>query len=66
MYDLGEKMTTKHVTYSTPIKLDALGDALKRQENSLLREFQEADKDLGNREVKEDFAGIEGEGFFEG
>lgn len=41
----------------------ALWDALKKEEKLLLAEFLEADKDLGNREISEDFAEIEGEDF---
>lgn len=36
---------------------------IKREELSLQKEFSEADTDLGNWEVKEDFADIEGEDF---
>lgn len=43
---------------------EALWSALKREEHSLLMEFLEADKDSGNREVKRDFASLEGENFF--
>ena len=41
----------------------ALWDALKREENALLMEFIEADKDLGNIEVRQSFSEIEGEDF---
>lgn len=41
----------------------ALWDALKKDEESLLNEFLEADKESGNIQVKKDFSGIEGEDF---
>ncbi len=41
----------------------ALWDALKKDEEALLMEFLEADKDAGNIEVKQSFSGIEGEDF---
>lgn len=41
----------------------ALWEALKRDEDALLMQFLEADKDPGNIEVKESFSGIEGEDF---
>jgi len=41
----------------------ALWDALRREEQLLLKEFLEADKDPGNIEVRKDFADIEGEDF---
>jgi hypothetical protein len=41
----------------------ALWDALKREEEILLKEFLEADSDPGNREVKQSFSEIEGEDF---
>ena len=41
----------------------ALWEALKRDDEALLMEFLEADKDAGNREVKESFSEIEGEDF---
>ena len=41
----------------------ALWDALKREDEALLMEFLEADKDPGNMEVKESFSEIEGEDF---
>ncbi len=41
----------------------ALWEALRRDEESLLMEFLEADKDAGNIEVKQDFSEIEGEDF---
>ena len=41
----------------------ALWDALKKQEDSLLMEFQEADKDAGNVEAKQNFSAIDGEDF---
>lgn len=42
---------------------EALWAALKSEEHSLLMEFLEADKDPGNREIKKDFALLEGEDF---
>lgn len=41
----------------------ALWEALKRDEDALLKEFLEADKDSGNVEVKQSFSEIEGEDF---
>ena len=41
----------------------ALWDALKRDEDDLLMQFLEADKDSGNNEVKQSFSEIEGEDF---
>lgn len=41
----------------------ALWEALKRDEEALLMEFLEADKDPGNIEIKQDFSEIEGEDF---
>jgi len=41
----------------------ALWEALKRDEEALLMEFLEADKDAGNIEVKQSFSAIEGEDF---
>lgn len=41
----------------------ALWKVLKRDEESLLMEFLEADKDPGNIEVKKSFSAIEGEDF---
>ena len=41
----------------------ALWEALKREEEALLIEFLESDKDPGNIEVKQSFAEIEGEDF---
>ncbi len=41
----------------------ALWAALRRDEESLLMEFLEADKDPGNIEVRQSFSGIEGEDF---
>ena len=41
----------------------ALWDALKRDEEALLQEFLDADKDPGNIEVKQSFSEIEGEDF---
>lgn len=41
----------------------ALWDALKREEEALLREFLDSDKDPGNIEVKHSFSDIEGEDF---
>jgi hypothetical protein len=41
----------------------ALWEALKREEDALLMEFLEADKDPGNIEVKKSFSRIEGEDF---
>lgn len=41
----------------------ALWDALKKDEEALIMEFLEADKDPGNLEVKQSFSGIEGEDF---
>lgn len=41
----------------------ALWEALKREEESLLKEFLEADQEAGNRELRESFSGIEGEDF---
>ncbi len=53
---IGRGMISKFVT-------QALWDALKKEENSLLMEFLEADKDQGNIKIKNDFAGIVGEDF---
>ncbi len=41
----------------------ALWEALKKDEKTLLMEFLEADKDIGNIEVKQNFSNIEGEDF---
>lgn len=41
----------------------ALWEALKREEETLLMEFLAADKDAGNVEVKQNFSPIEGEDF---
>lgn len=41
----------------------ALWDALKKEEDALLMQFLEADKDIGNIEVKRDFSKFEGEDF---
>ena len=41
----------------------ALWDALKKEEESLLMEFLEADKEAGNLEVKQSFSEMEGEDF---
>ena len=41
----------------------ALWDALRKEEEALLIEFLEADKDPGNIEVKKSFSKIEGEDF---
>lgn len=41
----------------------ALWEALKRDEDALIMEFLEADKDPGNIEVKQSFSAIEGEDF---
>ncbi len=41
----------------------ALWAALKKEEDSLLIEFLEADKDPGNAEVRQSFSEIEGEDF---
>jgi hypothetical protein len=41
----------------------ALWEALKKDEEALLMEFLEADKDPGNLEVKQSFSEIEGEDF---
>jgi hypothetical protein len=41
----------------------ALWEALKRDEKTLLMEFLETDKDPGNIEVKQSFSEIEGEDF---
>lgn len=41
----------------------ALWEALKKDEEALLMEFLEADKDPGNREVNQSFLEIEGEDF---
>ncbi len=41
----------------------ALWDALKKEEEALLQEFLEADKDPGNIDVKKSFSEIEGEDF---
>lgn len=41
----------------------ALWDALKKDEESLIMEFLEADKDPGNIEVKDSFSKIESEDF---
>lgn len=41
----------------------ALWEALKKDEETLLMEFLEADKDLGNIEVQQDFSKMEGEDF---
>jgi hypothetical protein len=42
---------------------EALWEALRKHEKSLLQEFLEADKDIGNREVKQSFSAMEGEDF---
>ncbi len=41
----------------------ALWEALKRDEDALLQEFLEADKEAGNLEVKKSFSKLEGEDF---
>ncbi len=41
----------------------ALWEALKKEEEALLMEFLEADKDPGNIEVKKSFSVLEGEDF---
>jgi hypothetical protein len=41
----------------------ALWDALRREEEAILMEFLEADKDPGNIEAKKAFSAIEGEDF---
>lgn len=41
----------------------ALWEALKREEDALLLECLEADKDPGNRVLKEDWSPLEGEDF---
>lgn len=41
----------------------ALWDALKKEEEALLLEFLGADRDAGNKEIKENFSSIEGEDF---
>lgn len=41
----------------------ALWDALKKEEDSLIAEFLAADKDTGNIEVKQNFYSMEGEDF---
>lgn len=41
----------------------ALWEALKRDEEALLMEFLESDKDPGNIEIKKSFSAIEGEDF---
>ncbi len=41
----------------------ALWEALRKEEESLLMEFLEADKDRGNIEVRKSFSGIEGDDF---
>lgn len=41
----------------------ALWEALKRDEDALLMEFLNADKEAGNLEVKQSFSSIEGEDF---
>ncbi len=41
----------------------ALWDALKKEEEGLLKEFLDADKEAGNRELKRSFSEMEGEDF---
>ena len=41
----------------------ALWEALRKYEESLLKEFLEADKEAGNKEVLQSFSEIEGEDF---
>lgn len=41
----------------------ALWEALRKEEESLLKEFLDADKEAGNLEVKRSFSEIEGEDF---
>ncbi len=41
----------------------ALWEALKKEEHAILKEFLEADKDPGDREVRQSFSDIEGEDF---
>lgn len=41
----------------------ALWETLKRDEENLLMEFLEADKESGNIEIKESFSALEGEDF---
>lgn len=54
---VGRGQMSKYVT-------KALWAALKRDDETLLMQFLESDKDIGNIEVKQDFADIEGEDFF--
>lgn len=42
---------------------EALWEALKKDEDDLLREFLAADQDLGNLEIKKSFSEAEGEDF---
>lgn len=41
----------------------ALWEALRKEEETLLMEFLEADKEAGNKEVKKSFSEMEGEDF---
>lgn len=41
----------------------AIWDAFKKEDEALLQELLEADKDPGNREIKASFSDIEGEDF---
>ncbi len=41
----------------------ALWEALRKEDEALLQQFLEADKDPGNIEVKQSFSDIEGEDF---
>lgn len=54
---IGRGQMSKFVT-------QALWEALKKEEEALLMEFLEADKDPGNMEVRKDLSKIEGEDFF--
>lgn len=53
---VGKGQMSKFVT-------QAIWNALKNEEESLLQEFLEADKDPGNIELKANFNSIEGEDF---
>lgn len=53
---IGHGQMSKFVT-------QALWDALRKEEESLLMEFLEADKDPGNIEIKKSFSALEGDDF---
>lgn len=53
---IGKGQMSKFVT-------KAIWEAFKKDDDALLQEFLEADKDPGNKEIKASFSAIEGEDF---